>query len=412
MNFLRENSMKRTTPILLIAVLACGGLMGKERALDPNTFVVVGGGLSAGCSNLVLTDQSQQAAYPVLMARQMRTLMSLANFRDGGITRVVSFGSATPAAPKANQSTLRGLPFPLFTLNPSVPFLKLSESLNLRPSMPIAIDGDAKRTTVNLIVGYPALIFPGVTPWTQIEYAENMFPTFVVVELGSGDVLDAALQGDSSRITSLSSFSTDYQTIVTRMSNTFASLLLMNVPDPTDTAYFSTIQKVAGIYQLSTQELISRFGLQPGDLITPGGLVEIGDTLSGRRREPLSASSILRAQVAAAVQDAVRSYNSAIATIASAKRIPIYDLAAFYKELRAGTVQAGSAKIGGGYLEGFFSEDGIFPTAIGQALLANRLLQFTNSSFGTQFPLLDIDKTVPQAAPEPTEDNNPIERLP
>ena len=278
--------------------------------------------------------------------------------------------------------------------------------------MPIAIDGDAKRTTVNLIVGYPALIFPGVTPWTQIEYAENMFPTFVVVELGSGDVLDAALQGDTSKITSLSSFSTDYQTIVTRMSNTFASLLLMNVPDPTDTAYFSTIQKVAGIYQLSTQELISRFGLQPGDLITPGGLVEIGDTLSGRRREPLSASSILRAQVAAAVQDAVRSYNSAIATIASAKRIPIYDLAAFYKELRAGTVQAGSAKIGGGYLEGFFSEDGIFPTAIGQALLANRLLQFTNSSFGTQFPLLDIDKTVPQAAPEPTEDNNPIERLP
>lgn len=404
--------MKRLYFVLFVLVLGSGGLIAKDRPLDPNTFVVVGGGLAAGCSNLALTDQSQRAAFPVLMAKQMSTLMALSTFRDGGTVRVISYGSPTPPAPKANQSTLRGLPFPLFTLNPSVPFIRVSESLNLRPSMPIVTDGDAKHSMLNLLIGYPALIFPNVTPWTQIEYAERMFPTFLVVELGSGDVLDAALQGDTSKITTVSAFTTDYQAIVSRLSNTFASMLLLNVPDPTDTAYFSTAQRVAGIYQMNLQDFLSRFGLQGSDLITPGGLVEIGETLSGRRTAPLSASSILRSPVVAAIQDAVRGYNAAIASIASARRIQVFDLAAFYKELRAGSVQAGSTKIGGGYLEGFYSEDGIFPAAIGQALLANRLLQFINTSFGTQFQLLDIDKTVPAASPDLPQDNNPITRLP
>lgn len=286
--------MKRLYFVLFVLVLGSGGLIAKDRPLDPNTFVVVGGGLAAGCSNLALTDQSQRAAFPVLMAKQMSTLMALSTFRDGGTVRVISYGSPTPPAPKANQSTLRGLPFPLFTLNPSVPFIRVSESLNLRPSMPIVTDGDAKHSMLNLLIGYPALIFPNVTPWTQIEYAERMFPTFLVVELGSGDVLDAALQGDTSKITTVSAFTTDYQAIVSRLSNTFASMLLLNVPDPTDTAYFSTAQRVAGIYQMNLQDFLSRFGLQGSDLITPGGLVEIGETLSGRRTAPLSASSILR----------------------------------------------------------------------------------------------------------------------
>jgi hypothetical protein len=77
--------------------------------------------------------------------------------------------------------------------------------------------------------------------------------------------------------------------------------------------------------------------------------------------------------------------------------MPVYDLAGFTKEVHDQGVEAGSLHLGGGYLEGFYSSDGMFPTSGGQAVLANRLLEFVNRSWGTNFPPVDAESIAVEA---------------
>lgn len=364
--------------------------------------------MSAGYANFQLIDRYQQESYPVHMARQMGSAFPLPLFspiapaqsgapsplpifHEGDSVLLVSFNPLANLLPPVSQSVLRHLPFPLFTFNLSIPFVKVNESINIRPSLPFVREGNLKQTFINEILGYPEMVLDNPPSWSQIEYAEMMQPTFVIVELGFGDVLDGALSGDSSKITAASSFATDYDTISTRLNNTFANVLVLNVPDPTSTAYFSGIDAAAKLYKTSSAALKTTFGLQDGDLLTLGGLIKIGRLLTGRTSVPnLSSNSVLRASAAAAVRSAVQSYNSTIASVAQKNGFQIFDLNAFYKEAVGGGVQAGSHTLGSGYLQGFYSRDGLFPSPTAHAVLANRLLTLANSAFHQNFALVEV----------------------
>ncbi len=363
-----------------------------NQKLDTTTFVVVGGGLAAGMSDLVLTAESQAASFPALLARQMDAIMPLPQFREGGTAAEIAYESLGGNLPAPAQSSLRAIPFPLFTLNLSIPLIKVSESLERRASGPLIVEGDIRASFFNLILGYPVLLFPDAPSWSQIEYATLMAPTFVIVELGFGDVAECLLSGDPERITPVSSFQSDYATIIRRLKGTYANLLLMNVPDPTDTAYASTPAEVSRLYHLDESDLLKRFNLDQSDLVTPAGLEEIGDVMSGRSRQPLSPASVIKGATAGSIRAAVTGYNAAIAALGSADGLPVFDTNALYKEIRQNRVNVGGSIVGGGYAAGFYSQDAIFPTRLGQAIVANRLLEFINSTYRTSFQLLSFDQ--------------------
>jgi hypothetical protein len=218
--------------------------------------------------------------------------------------------------------------------------------------------------------------------------------------MGFGDVAECALTGDPARITPVSSFTTDYSNMGKRLKDTTATVLLMTIPDPTDTAYFATVDQVATELGITPEQLRSGFGLQPGDLITLGGRVEIGDRLQGRRNDPLSSTAVLRSSVVAGIQTAVAGMNSAIASTSAANGFKLFDLNAFMKEVRTSGVRAGSTLLKGGYLGGFYSSDGLFPTLTGQAVLANRLLTFVNFNYRTNYPAISYD-SIPQQPAAP-----------
>jgi len=177
--------------------------------------------------------------------------------------------------------------------------------------------------------------------------------------------------------------------------------MLMTVPDPTDMAYFATVEQVAADLGIGADQLRQQFGIQPGDLVTLGGRVEISERLLGRRNDALSSSALLRASVVAAVQGAVSGMNTAITSAASSNGFKVFDLNAFTKEVRTQGVRAGSAQLSGNYLGGFYSGDGLFPTPTGQAVLANRLLDFVNTNYRTSFPNVAYD-SVPRQLPPAT----------
>lgn len=361
--------------------------------LDPTLTLVLGGGLSAGFSGFHLTEAAQNQAWPVLVAQQMGTYISVPAMRESGQVGVVnSYRPLSGLLPQVAQSGERALPFPFFSMNLSVPFLRLGDALRFRPqpqydgiNLITAIEGNLLQTLANAILGGPLLVIQPPVLLTQAEYAEDLNPTLVFIQLGFEDVADAAIYNDAARITGTNSFASDYTQLLTRMLNTDATVVVMTVPDPTETAYFASIDEVAIQYGLSSADLRTRFGLAAGDMLTLGGMVEIGDALRGRRGNVLSQGSVLSAATAASVRTAVSGYNAAIRNAVQGKNVQIFDLADFMHQVKIAGARSGSVSVTGAYGGGFYSEDGIYPSSTGQALLANAVLQFLNSTYGSDF---------------------------
>jgi len=361
--------------------------------LDPTLTVVLGGGLSAGFSGFRLTEAAQNQAWPVLAAKQMGTYISVPTMRESGQAGVVnSYRPLSGLLPQVTQSGERALPFPFISMNLSVPFLRVGEALRLRPQpqydgikLITSIEGDIQKTLVNAILGGPLLTLQPPVLWSQIEYAEILNPTLAFIQLGFEDVSEAAINNDAGRITPADPFALDYTQLLARMLATDATVVAMTVPDPTETAYFVSIDDLARQYGLASDDLRTRFGLASGDMITLGGMVEIADSLRGRRPSVLSPSSVLSAAVATSVRSAVGRYNAAIRSAVQGKRAQSFDLADFMHQVKIAGAKWGGGSVTGAYGGGFYSEDGIYPSATGQALLANAVLQFLNGKYGSSF---------------------------
>jgi hypothetical protein len=365
---------------------------------DQTAMVVIGGGISAGFSGFKLTAERQAQAWPSLIAQQMGTILALPTMRESGHRVIVnSFQPLPGLLPAVPQSGERGLPFPLFAMNLSVPTLNLGGATRVRPQpayeglkMLPAIEGDLQRTLVNNILGGPLMVFDKPVLLTQVEYAEFLRPTLVFVERGFEDVLDAALTGETGRITSQASFTTDMTEVVRRMRRTAATVVVLTVPDPLDTAYFATVDDTAQALGRASSELQSRFGVTGRDVLTLGGMIEVSDAFRGRRSNTLSAGSVVPAAAASAISSAVSGYNSTIRSVATAEGALVIELADLIRQARAG-IRAGTATVKGTYGAGFYSDDGLFPGPTGQAIIANAVLQAVNTKFGTAFAPVAVD---------------------
>jgi len=322
--------------------------------------------------------------------------------RESGQAGIVnSYRPLSGLLPQVAQSGERALPFPFFSMNLSVPFLRVGDALRLRPQpqydgikLITAIEGDLLTTLTNAILGGPLLAVRPPVLLTQAEYAEMMNPTLIFIQLGFEDVAEAAIKSDAARITSTDSFTSDYTQLLTRMLKTDATVVVMTVPDPTETAYFASIDELARQYGLASKDLKTRFGLAAGDLITLGGMIEIADSLRGRRGNALSRGSVLSAAVAAKVRTAVSGYNTAIRNAVQGKKAEVFDLADFMQQVKiAGARPAASRSRR--LRRRLLFEDGIYPSSIGQALLANAVLQFLNSKYGGSFALAEVVVAAP-----------------
>jgi len=389
---------RHAIPVLLLLAAVGAKPAGAADRLDPTLTLVLGGGISAGFSGFHLTEVAQNQAWPVVAARQMGTYIAVPTMRESGQAGIVnSYQPLKGLLPQVVQSGERALPFPFFSMNLSVPFLHLGDALRLRPQpqydgikLITSIEGNLPITLVNAILGGPLLTVEPPVLLTQAEYAEMMNPTLVFIQLGFEDVADAAIKSDGSRITSTGSFTSDYGELLARMLNTNATVVAMTVPDPTETAYFASIEQLARQYGLGSQDLRTRFGLAAGDMITLGGMVEIADALRGRRGNTLSQGSVLSGAVAVKVRAAVSGYNTAIRNAVQGTKAEVLDLAGFVHQVKIAGARAGSVSVTATYGGGFYSEDGIYPSSTGQALIANAVLEFLNSKYGGGFAPAEV----------------------
>jgi hypothetical protein len=182
------------------------------------------------------------------------------------------------------------------------------------------------------------------------------------------------------------------------------SAIAANVPEVTTIPFVTTIQPV--VVSPTTGAPV-RVNGQTVPLIGPSGplpantLVTLaaapyllkGDgipTALGGTGRALPDEVILDLDEQAILRERVGQYNQAIAAICQGAGISVLDLHAFFADVAAHGLMVGGITLTGAYLSGgLFGYDGIHPTDLGYALLANQWIRFINSR-GGQVPEVNL----------------------
>src|SRR5262249_4666182 len=240
--------------------------------------------------------------------------------------------------------------------NLAVPGLKVADVLSLRPTPPLVHRDDVKQTAVNLLLGLPDLLTGREERLpTLVEMVLRQHPACVILELGYDDFLEPAVTGDLGCLPQVADLCANYTEILARVQECKAEVLLLTVPDPLDTAHFSTPEAAARFLRVRPDVLDRAYHLPRGCLITVNGLLEIAGQILGGRFEELRPSSVLAAEAATTIRDRIASLNAELAALAPRYRAAVYDLHALLRRVRADGVTVGSRRLTADYFGGFYS---------------------------------------------------------
>jgi hypothetical protein len=411
--------------LILTLVLAIGSVVpsGAQSKADFTQFVVMGEGLAAGFADFQLREVYQTNSFPALMAQQINVLFPQPLIQSPGIGYVPGFPMLPVRVPNTLQTTVRlppgqgcptttqyftipctTVPVPvrpdgegqpsqnIFIFNTSVPNMTVSDALNRTPVPPMVQQADLQQTTINMILGFPGMVTGLNRPvWTQLQYVQELKPTFVLVALGYSEVVAAAAAGDPTLIPSVANFHTNYAAILAGLKSTFAPVLIVNIPDPTDTAYFSTLTSASNLLLASPATIQSLYKLNADDQITINGLVAMANQMNINKVGALPPGSIVSAATIAAIKAGVTALNTEIASQAQSNGSPLYDVRSLFSQLRASGTLANGQTLTADFQGGLYSMCGFYPGSTVQGLIANGILTQVNKTYGSNYALVNLD---------------------
>ncbi len=354
-------------------------------------LIVLGEGLAAGMGDFSLNADTQRNSFPAQMARQMQFPLAQPLMQAPGLGRPPGFPSLPVVLPAALQTTVLEQ-FPSSPLsNLSVPGFTLDDSLHRSPVAPLVHRNDARQTMVNLAWGaLPLVLGEKEKLATQLEYAVQQQPALTLIELGYSEALNAAVNGDPAMIPDAAAFRADYQRLLADLAHAGAQLIVLTIPDPIDAAYFATVELAGKLLKTGPRFIVDTYAIDSRDLISANGLNEIGFQLFAKTIGPLPDGSTLSQDTASRISDKVAALNAEIHAAGNELSAHVYDLHAFFKRLRRAGLNCGNRTLTAEYLGGFYSLNGFYPGATGQACLANELLHLINNAYGARFPQIDV----------------------
>ena len=360
-------------------------------SLNTSSFVVLGEGLAAGMGDFTLSEETQRQSFPAQMAHQMQTEFPQRYIQAPGICYPTGFTRPAVLVPRPLQSTVLDRVPPVPVRNLSIPGLTIKEACELRPVQPLIHRDSHKLTALNLTLGVLQIARGDEHTLTQVEYALECCPTLVLICLGYSEVLEAAVTGQPDLLPKAETFRADYARVLMPLRQAGAEVLVLTIPDPLDTAYFSTLNDASKILMAEPAVLQTLYHLSDDRLLTVHGLNEIGFQLFGRNIGPLPENATLSVEAGQQVSRRVSELNDALVSLVREHGAKVYDLCAFLRRLRSEGINTSSRKLTAEYLGGFYSLNGYYPGATGHALIANELLRFLDSNYNSDFPQINID---------------------
>ena len=376
---------------LALATASCAAVASAQTNFT--SYVALGDSLTAGFSNASLVETHQRRSYPALLARQ---------------AAVSAFEQPLVSEP--------GIPpeLALVSLIPPVVAAKAAS-----PGAPLRLDlprpynnlGVPAATVVDLLTrmtdggGYHDLVLRGLG--TALQQGLSLRPTTVTLWAGSNDVLGAVLGGravEGVTMTPVAAFRAAYQSVVDALKASGAFVVAANVPDVVAIPFVTTIQPIVvnpttGAPVRVNGQTVALIGptgpLPANSLVTLAAapLLLRGDGIPtdlGGTGRGLTDEVILDLAEAAAIRERVGQYNQVIAEIGQGAGVPVLDVHAFFAAAATrGRVVVGVTLTSAYLTGGLFGYDGVHPSDLGYALIANEWIRFINAR-GGQLPEVDL----------------------
>ena len=386
-----QHRLGRRAILFLVVAFFAPALAGAQTNFT--SYVALGDSLTAGFTNASLVEAHQRRSYPALLARQ---------------AAVSAFEQPLVSEP--------GIP-PELTLVSLIPPVVSAKATS--PGAPLRLDlprpynnlGVPTATVVDLLTrttdggGYHDLVLRRLG--TALQQGLSLRPTMVTLWTGSNDVLGATLAGraiEGVTMTPVAAFRAAYQSVVDALKASGAFVVAANVPDVVAIPFVTTIQPIVvnpttGAPVRVNGQTVALIGptgpLPANSLVTLAAapLLLRGDgipTELGGTGRGLPDEVILDLAEAAAIRERVGQYNQVIAEICQGAGIPLLDVHALFVEAATRGRVVGGVTLTSAYLTGgLFGYDGVHPTDLGYALIANEWIRLINAR-GGQLPAVDL----------------------
>lgn len=352
--------------------------------------VAIGNSVTAGFESGGINDSTQRQSYAVLVAEAMGTEFDIPLLNPPGCPPplVNVFTEERVGGGSGGDCALRARPIPVELNNVSVPGAAVIDVLTNFDEA-----SDPNPLTTILLGGR-----------SQLQAAAEVEPTFAVVWIGNNDMLGAALQGDTDRITPPAAFDARYRAMADSLSDLgIEGAILVAVVDVTLIPHLSPGAAYWQAEQMGqlppTFDVAGNCSpLDPsGPALVPfsygfGELFAQAAEGQAVSLDCVNDDRLLTAQEIVAVQAAVTSYNETIADVADQNGWAFFDPNPEFqarKELGEvplfPNVPPDPDAVAHPFGE-LFSKDGVHPSALAHAILADRIIEAINERYGTVIP--------------------------
>jgi hypothetical protein len=361
----------------------------------------IGGSLSAGFRDGGLYREAQLTAFPNLVARQMGVTFNqpLFDATDGngsgykmiaGTEPIVSFKMVTNNLSYADNTK-------------ADKFKKFAGSQNDQFAIPditkkFDLTGFDQKFIDRLVNDNTKAKYKTPLEWVMNEKAD-----FAIFELGTDDLVKIILRGGAGSLSS-SFFGFDFYSkefwIMKNLSDNKAKGVILNVPAILDFPYFKQFTEEK-IKKLSVQLLVQKSSGSDyyrsfdfaNDILLPTATVE--KLFRGQGISNMSDADVLSKDTSGdEISDASPVLYNKFEIEARAKDYnwPVVDMYGFYKRVFAKNfVTDDGVTVNPAWPKGgnFFSEDGLYPNAFGQAVIANEVIKTINQHYKLAIPLVE-----------------------
>jgi lysophospholipase L1-like esterase len=419
----------------VVLVLLCCGLLTACAEVDPlpvgvfdpgedsgtadfTVLVALGNSLTAGYQNGGLSESGQRVSYAALISRQLgKTVLSSATadssrqdfvipgYGDPGTEGTLQLVNLVP--PELDEIDEPGSPV---NLGYPAPYNNLA--------VPGANVGDMLRTVTSPFNPLFGVVLRG--RGTMLSQALSLEPTFVILWAGGNDVL-GQVRTDIP-LTAEVDFESDLRALVDSLlaSDRVSGMVVANLFDLLSVPFTTTVPPF--VVDPDTRQPVLVNGQRipligpdgpltlpgpgtPGDRVTlaAAAQLEVGTGIPQPfgTGAPLSDAVVLNLAEQAEIRAATEAFNAIIAEVAAEAGIPLVDADALFREVAQG-LEVGGIEITAEFLTGgSIGLDGIHPTDLGHAILANAFIETINDAYGARIPVVDLSEFVDTIPPVP-----------
>jgi len=397
---------------------------------DFSRFISFGSSTTAGFADGALYKSGQIYSFPNLLGAQLKLVgggvfsQPLVNSEFGFLPGKMKLGYktnclGTSLSPVPDIGNLEGASVSYVPNNLGIPGMKSFHSL---------IQGYA---TLN---PYYERFASNILTSKVIDEIAVLNPTFFTLWIGDYDIYSYAIEGGATdSITSPLAFQNYLNNIINALKANGAKGAISNIPDITDLPFFTIIPYNALVINDPNLVNLLNFNYHPINLmLQANGLDTIafkigynpfiiedpnsplplpykirqmkkGELLTLKlsndsiacnywgSQKPIPHKFVLDLNEINQINTAVNSYNQIISNLANTNSLALVDINKLYKNIKKGIYVDGIKYTSSFITGGFYSLDGLNPTARGNAIIANTFIEAINQKFNAKIPKTDIN---------------------